>query len=115
MKTSRIMIPTLNVDAVRQMPLLVRFSDPMSRQSSHLKQFLRTNLYRHAQVVETTDRAKRVIRDLFDAYAGDPTQMPDEHAQRAELHRSVADYVAGMTDRFALREHERLTGRRLFA
>ena len=104
-----------SVDAVRSMPPLVRFSEPMSHHSSHLKRFLRTNLYRHPQVVETTDRARQVIRDLFDAYSSDPTQMPAEHAQRTGLHRSVADYVAGMTDRFALREHERLTGQRLFA
>ena len=104
-----------NADAARQMPLLVRFSEPMSHHSSHLKRFLRTNLYRHPQVVDTTDRAKQVIRDLFDAYRNDPVQMPAEHAQRAGLPRSVADYIAGMTDRFALREHERITGRRLFA
>ena len=104
-----------NADAARQMPLLVRFSEPMSHHSSHLKRFLRTNLYRHPQVVDTTDRAKQVIRDLFDAYRNDPVQMPPEHAQRAGLPRSVADYIAGMTDRFALREHERITGQRLFA
>ena len=104
-----------SADAARQMPLLVRFSEPMSHHSSHLKRFLRTNLYRHPQVVDTTDRAKQVIRDLFDAYRNDPVQMPPEHAQRSGLPRSVADYIAGMTDRFALREHERITGQRLFA
>ena len=104
----------ISADAVRQMPLLVRFSEPVSQHSSQLKRFLRANLYRHPQVVETTDRAKQVIRDLFNAYSDDPAQMPPEHAQRTEPHRSVADYIAGMTDRFALREHERITGRRLF-
>ena len=104
-----------SADAVRKLPLLVRFSEPMAQHSAHLKRFLRTNLYRHPQVVDTTDRAKQVIRDLFETYRNDPRQMPPEHAQRAGLPRSVADYIAGMTDRFALREHERITGRRLFA
>jgi dGTPase len=103
-----------SADAARQMPLTVTFGDAMLDQSLHLKRFLRTNLYRHARVVDTTERAKTVIRDLFEAYSGDPAQMPAEHAQRTRLHRSVADYIAGMTDRFALREHERLTGLRLF-
>ncbi len=104
-----------SADAARQMPLLVAFSNTMLQHSLHLKRFLRTNLYRHPQVVDTTDRAKTVVRDLFEAYSGDPAQMPAEHAQRTRLPRGVADYIAGMTDRFALREHERLTGRRLFA
>jgi dGTPase len=103
-----------SAEAARQMPPLVRFSEPMAQHGSQLKRFLRTNLYRHAQVVDTTDSAKQVIRDLFEAYRADPAQMPAEHAQRAGLHRSVADYIAGMTDRFALREHERITGQRLF-
>jgi dGTPase len=101
-------------DEARKMPPLLRFSEPMSQGSSQLKRFLRANLYRHPQVVATTDLAKQVIRDLFDAYTDSPAQMPPEHAQRESLSRSVADYIAGMTDRFALREHERLTGLRLF-
>ncbi len=104
-----------SVDAARRMPPLVRSSAPMFQHGSDLTRFLRRNLYRHPQVVETTDRAKQVIHDLFQAYRADPTQMPAEHARRSGLHQSVADYIAGMTDRFALREHERITGRRLFA
>lgn len=103
-----------SADAARHMPSMVRFSDAMQEHSVHLKRFLRTNLYRHARVVDTTERAKTVIRDLFEAYSSDPSQLPAEHAQHTNLRRSVADYVAGMTDRFALREHERITGRRLF-
>jgi dGTPase len=103
-----------SADAARQLPLMVTFSTSMQDHSAHLKRFLRTNLYRHDQVVDTTGRAKTVIRDLFDAYCSDPAQMPSEHSHRARLHRGVADYIAGMTDRFALREHQRLTGRRLF-
>jgi dGTPase len=54
-----------------------------------------------------------VVRELFAAYVAQPAEMPTDFAASADLHRSVADYIAGMTDRFALREHERLTGRKL--
>jgi dGTPase len=56
-----------------------------------------------------------VVAELFAAYTAAPNEMPAEHAnRRTPAHRAVADYIAGMTDRFALREHHRLTGRRLF-
>ena len=106
-----------DADAARCLPALVCFSGAMADESAALKAFLRVNLYRHPQVVETTDRAQQVIRDLFEAYAADPQQMPPEHAARDQDRRglrAVADYIAGMTDRYALREHERITGRRLF-
>ena len=103
-----------SVDAVRALPPLVRFSDGMQAQSRQLKQFLRHNLYRHPQVVETTGRARQVVSDLFARYRAEPASWP-ESAQRARRpHRAIADYIAGMTDRFALREHQRLTGRTLF-
>ena len=94
---------------------LVAFSDAMREQSATLKRFLLHNLYRHSQVVATTGQAKCVVRELFTAYLGDPAQMPPDFAARADVARAVADYIAGMTDRFAAREHERLTGRRLLA
>ena len=103
-----------NADAARLLPVMVRFSDDVVRQSAQLKAFLRAKLYRHPQVTETTDRAKQVIRDLFAVYRNDPGQMPAEQARAGVDPRGLADYIAGMTDRFALREHERLTGRRLF-
>ncbi|MDH5539275.1 MAG: deoxyguanosinetriphosphate triphosphohydrolase [Rhizobacter sp.] len=103
-----------SADEARRMPTLVGFSEPMAKNGAQLKQFLRANLYRHPRVVETTDRARQVIRDLFGAYCNAPAEMPAEHARRPRLHRSVADYIAGMTDRFALREHHRITGRTLF-
>ena len=80
-----------------------------------LKRFLFTALYRHPQVMQTTDRARQVVVDLFQAYAAAPAEMPPDFAQAADRHRAVADYIAGMTDRFALREHQRLTGRDVFA
>jgi dGTPase len=56
-----------------------------------------------------------VVRELHAAYLAQPGEMPADFAAREDRHRSVADYIAGMTDRYALREHERLTGRRLLA
>jgi dGTPase len=56
-----------------------------------------------------------VVRELFAAYLRQPGEMPDDYATQARRERAVADYIAGMTDRFALREHQRLTGQVLFA
>ncbi|MGE0498439.1 MAG: deoxyguanosinetriphosphate triphosphohydrolase [Ramlibacter sp.] len=103
----------LTADDVRQLPALVRFGDAMREQSAELKRFLMHNLYRHPQVTQTTRQAQQVIRDLFAAYCADATQMSEGFGERADRHRAVADYIAGMTDRFAAREHERLTGLRL--
>jgi dGTPase len=92
---------------------LVAFSADMKARSGELKKFLFAQLYRHPQVMHTTGQAQQVVRELFEAYATQPSEMPIDFAANAALHRSVADYIAGMTDRFALREHERLTGRKL--
>ncbi|MBY4595817.1 deoxyguanosinetriphosphate triphosphohydrolase [Ottowia caeni] len=94
---------------------LVCFGQEMRAQSAELKRFLFTNLYRHPQVVETTDQAKQVVRELFSAYLELPAELRAEFSQRPDRERAIADYIAGMTDRFALREHERLTGRKLLA
>ncbi|CAN7598676.1 deoxyguanosinetriphosphate triphosphohydrolase [Variovorax sp. LjRoot178] len=101
-----------DADAARRAGPLVLFSEAMRAQSIELKQFLFRNLYRHPRVTQTTDRAQQVVRELFAAYLAGAEEMPDSYAQRAGRHRAVADYIAGMTDRFAMREHERLTGRR---
>ncbi len=101
-------------DEARQCPPLVRFTQPMREASTQLKRFLFKELYRHPQVNETTASAKLVLSELFEAYVNDPTAMAPDFAQRDDKHRAVADYIAGMTDRFAMREHERLTGKRVF-
>ena len=114
-----------DADAARQMPPLLSFSTEMRRQGTELKQFLFRNLYRHPQVMQTTSLAKEVVRELFDAYLATPHALPAtfgavidgetnlvQRTQNAP-ERMVADYIAGMTDRFASREHERLTGKRL--
>lgn len=104
-----------NVDDVRRAPPLVKFSAAMAASSAALKQFLLRNLYRHPQVMAVTGQAQQVVRELFTAYVAQPAQMPADFAARPDVARSVADYIAGMTDRFAAREHERLTGRKLLA
>ncbi|MDZ7591707.1 MAG: deoxyguanosinetriphosphate triphosphohydrolase [Rubrivivax sp.] len=104
-----------DVDALRRMPALAAFSPAQRQAIGELKRFLFSKLYRHPQVAETTARARSVVVDLFGAYLAAPQEMPDDYAGAADLPRSVADYIAGMTDRYALREHHRLTGRRLFA
>ena len=109
-----------DVQAVRRAPALVMFGDTMRERSAELKRFLFKNLYRHPQVMETTARAQEVVRDLFAAYSAAPHEMNAGFAEQAATGsgpvraRAVADFIAGMTDRFAAREHERLTGRRLF-
>ena len=108
-----------DADAVRQLPPMLGFSDDMRAQSLALKRFLFANLYRHPQVVATTSRAKDVVRELFDMYLAQPQRMKPRFAERAaglgELERTrvVADFIAGMTDRYAAREHAQLTGREL--
>ena len=101
-------------DEARRMPTIVRFTEGMQQRGAEMKRFLRVNLYRHPQVVETTERAKTVIRDLFDAYSVQPDEMPDAFGGRRDRVSAVTDYIAGMTDRYALKEHQRLTGRTLF-
>ena len=104
-----------SADAARGMKPLVNFSAGARDDGFQLKTFLLRNLYRHPQVLHTTEQAQAVVRELFDAYRADPGQMKADFAARPDSPRAVADYIAGMTDRFALREHERLTGRKLLA
>jgi len=98
-----------SVDDVRAAPPLAAFSGPMRERSAQLKRFLSSRLYRHERVTAAMRDAQQVVRRLFDAYAAEPSRMPDEHRERAERHgpRAVADYIAGMTDRYALREFAR--------
>ena len=103
-----------NADAARQGPRLLQHSPAMFAEATELKRLLFSALYRHPQVMRTTMVARQVVAELFAAYVDAPHQMPPEHAARPDRHRAVADYVAGMTDRFATREHRRLTGHDLF-
>ena len=101
------------LEDVRQAGPLVAFGADMKARSSALKKFLFASLYRHPQVMHTTGQAQQVVRELFAAYVDTPAEMSADFAAATDLQRTVADYIAGMTDRFALREHERLTGTRL--
>nr|WP_315238753.1 deoxyguanosinetriphosphate triphosphohydrolase [uncultured Albidiferax sp.] len=107
-----------SVDGARQCAPLLCFSPAMRSQSLELKRFLMKNLYRHPQVMAMTTQAQTMVRELFNAYLAAPQEMAPaytERAARSAAHapRAVADYLAGMTDRFAAREHERLTGQKL--
>ncbi len=103
-----------DADAARRMPPLLAFSPAMRQACSELKVFLSRHLYRHAQVQLNTALARQAVAELFADYVRQPAQMPEDYAAQPRRERAVADYIAGMTDRFALREHQRLTGRALF-
>ena len=102
-----------NVEVIRRSPPLLGFDDAMRDRSQVLKRFLMQALYRHPQVVQNMEQAQQVIRDLFAHYSQQPQTMPPEFAERTDKARAVADYIAGMTDRFALREHTLLTGKQV--
>jgi dGTPase len=104
-----------DIEAVRHAGSLMCFSDAMRQESIELKRFLFANLYRHPQVTATTARAKEVVAELFAIYLDRPTEMTEDFALATDRPRAVADYIAGMTDRFALREHLRLTGLEAFS
>jgi len=108
-----------DIEAVRtSRRLLIAFSDEVRHEASELKRVLYQNLYRHHRVHRMTSKAKHVVREMFEAFMDDPRLMPPEfHDGALALERSegsagrariVADYVAGMTDRYALDEYERL-------
>jgi len=104
-----------SADEARLAGPMVAFGQNMAEHVQAMKSFLLKHLYRHPQVMETTQHAQVVVRELFEAYLSSPKEMSSDFSEREETPRAVADYIAGMTDRFAAREHERLTGRRLLA
>ncbi|MGH6862174.1 MAG: deoxyguanosinetriphosphate triphosphohydrolase, partial [Phyllobacterium sp.] len=96
---------------------IVAFSAPMREQEKALKAFLYKNLYFHDSVVRVRKSADRIVRDLFDAYLADESAMPEgwrdgqNHEDPSAHARLVADFLAGMTDTYAVREHRRLFDR----
>lgn len=98
------------LDDVRAAPPLIAFSEAVLAEQRELKQFLRTHLYQHFQVTRMMSKAQRAVRELFHAFSENPRLLPPEHQQKAkhDKARTIADYIAGMTDRYALREHRRL-------
>jgi len=101
-----------SLDDVRQAPPLIRFSDPIRKDATELKRFLRENLYRHYKVNRMRVKASRIVRELFDAFMAEPVLLPpdyhDKDGDAGRQARKIADYIAGMTDRYAIREHRRL-------
>jgi dGTPase len=97
---------------VQALPPLVQFTPALRADVTALKRFLFAALYRHPQVARTTARAREVVRTLFTAYTDSPEELPEEHRLvHSQIGaRALADYIAGMTDRFAAREFARLTG-----
>jgi len=107
-----------SIDDVRQHgKALVSFSDEIYEQHVSLKRFLQKHLYSHEKKLEMTKRAQRIVRELFELYSADLQQLPEDFVDRASGEdpagraRVVADYVAGMTGRYAIAEHERLLGK----
>jgi dGTPase len=99
-----------NISDIRQMPPMIGFSETVAAQNLKLKQFLRKNLYHHYKVNRMSAKAARIVRELFAGFIGNIGLLPDEFQAYAEIDkaRAVADYIAGMTDRFAIREHRKL-------
>ena len=99
-----------NIEEVRSGPPLAAFSDSMRRDADELKSFLHDELYRHYRVMRMSTKARRIVGDLFKAFVEEPRLLPADHQKRAALDatRAIADYVAGMTDRYAIKEYRRL-------
>lgn len=99
-----------DVEAVRNAPPLLSFSPEIFELNRELKNFLRINLYRHYRVMRMSAKAQRIIKELFEAFMADYRLLPPQFLHAAEIARAraVADYIAGMTDRYAIREHRRL-------
>ncbi|HXF65610.1 MAG TPA: deoxyguanosinetriphosphate triphosphohydrolase [Burkholderiales bacterium] len=99
-----------SIEEVRLAPPLVAFSPRIREESQELKRFLHENLYRHYRVVRMSAKARRIVTDLFQAFLADPRLLPPEFQARAreDAPRAIADYIAGMTDRYAILEHRRL-------
>jgi dGTPase len=113
------------LDDVRDAPPLIAFSEEIGKEAVALKRFLRQNLYQHYQVNRMTSKARRIITELFDAFSAEPNLLPPDYqlsvstdigndveefaniAASAQA-RNVSDYIAGMTDRYAMREHRRI-------
>jgi dGTPase len=101
-----------SIDDVRAAAPLIRFSDSMRAETTALKRFLHSNLYRHYQVNRTRVKASRIVTDLFEAFMKDPVLLPPDYlvpdGDTPRQARKIADYIAGMTDRYAIREHKRI-------
>ena len=117
MLRARARVPSLTMQLSPRMspplphaPMLAAFGPPLRAEADELKRFLHQHLYRHYQVMRMTAKARRIVADLFAAFLDEPRLLPPDHQSRAasDKPRAIADYVAGMTDRYAIKEHRRL-------
>ncbi|KVD95707.1 deoxyguanosinetriphosphate triphosphohydrolase [Burkholderia stagnalis] len=99
-----------SLDDVRAAPPLVSHSEAVAAQAAALKRFLFKNLYRHYKVMRMANKAQRIVTGLFDAFIDDPRLLPPQYQSEdaSKQPRLVAHYIAGMTDRFAVKEYQRL-------
>jgi dGTPase len=90
---------------------VIGYSEDMQRRNRELKDFLYKKLYRHYRVSRMQIKAERLITDLFNAYRAEPSMLPDhiqKFIEKRGLERTICDYIAGMTDRYAIEEHQKL-------
>ena len=103
-----------SADEVRKQEApLIRYSNDLFEANRELRRFLYQNVYYHPRVAEVNQRACEMLRKVFESYIADPSQLGETAAKRMEvegLHRTVCDYIAGMTDRYLMEEHARITG-----
>jgi dGTPase len=101
-------------DVRRQSASLIRYSDRLLKANRELRRFLYKNVYYHPRVAAVNKRACEMLRSVFEAYVHEPQRLGEAATKRIEkegLHRTVCDYLAGMTDRYLLEEHARLMGK----
>ena len=103
-----------SADDVRKQPTpLIRYSDDLLKANRELRKFLYKNVYYHPHVAQVNERACEMLRKAFEAYVVDPARLGDAATKRIEsegLHRTICDYVAGMTDRYLIEEYARING-----
>src|SRR6267154_2604373 len=101
-------------DVRRQTAPLIRYSDELAEANRALRKFLYQNVYYHPRVAEVNRRACEMLRRVFEAYLADPDRLGEGAMRRVEkegLHRTVCDYIAGMTDRYVMEEYARISGK----
>jgi dGTPase len=111
MRTIRAANPRSADDVRRQSAPLIRYSDGLAKANDELRRFLYQNVYYHPRVAEVNQRACEMLRRVFEAYLLDPERLGESATKRIDtegLHRTVCDYIAGMTDRYLMEEHVRL-------
>ncbi len=101
-----------SVEELQKLPYnVIGFSEEMHRRNRQMKDFLYAHMYRHYRVVRMAVKAERIITDLFKTYLAEPAILPGHFQEVSEvrgLERTIADYIAGMTDRYAIEEHQKL-------